>query len=118
LEFGRVGRIAGSEVPKGGRGVKENIKSGLLFLAIVAGCLAISIPYRYLHEQSLIDHCVFGKHGSYNYSKMMCDFHESHDYIPYRVRHPHDRSVALGAVLFFVLCLSGYGLMRISSKNL
>ncbi|MGA2978525.1 MAG: hypothetical protein ABSD76_02935 [Terriglobales bacterium] len=97
--------------------MKEKIKSGLLFLAVIAGCFVISVPYRYLHEQTLIDHCLFGKHGSFNYSSMLCDFHENHVYVPYRVRHPHDKSIALVAVLSFVLFLSGYGFMRVSSKN-
>jgi len=98
--------------------MKEKIKLGFLFLAIIAGCFVISVPYRYLHEQSLIDHCLFGKHGSFNYSSMLCDSHENHVYVPYRVRHPYDKSIALIAVLSFVLFLSGYGLTRVGSKNI
>ncbi len=97
--------------------MKEKVKSVFLVLAIIAGCFAISVPYRYLREQSSIDHCLFGKHGSFNYSSMVCDFHENHVYVPYRVRHPHDKSIALIAVLSFVLFLSGYTFMRVRGKN-
>jgi hypothetical protein len=88
-----------------------------LVLAIIAGCFAISVPYRYLHEQRAIDDCLSGKHGSFDYSSMSCDLNENHVYVPYRVRHPHDKSIALIAVLAFALFLSGYGFMRVSSKK-
>jgi hypothetical protein len=97
--------------------MKEKIRWGFLFLAIIAGCFVISVPYRYLHEQRVIDDCLSGKHGSFDYSSMSCDLNENHHYVPYRVRHPHDKSIALIAVLAFALFLSGYGLMRGSSKN-
>jgi hypothetical protein len=47
---------------------------------------------------------------------MSCDLDENHVYVPYRVRHPHDKSIALSAVAAITLFLSGYGLMRVSSK--
>jgi hypothetical protein len=97
--------------------MKETIKSGFLLLAILAGSVAIHVPYRYLHEQSLIDHCLFGKHGSFNYSKMVCDFHETHEYVPYRVRHPHDKTTTLIAVVSFVVFSAGFGFMQFSSNN-
>jgi hypothetical protein len=97
--------------------MKENIQSGFLFLAIIAGCFMISVPYRYLHEHWLIDHCLALKHGSFDYSKMSCDVRAKHLYIPYHVRHPHDKSIAVIAVVCFILFSSSYGLIRLRSKN-
>jgi hypothetical protein len=117
LEFGRIGRIVGAEVPRGRSGVKEKIRSGFLFLAIIAGCFVISVPYRYLHEERAIDDCLSGKHGSFDYSTMSCDLNENHAYVPYRIRHAHDQSIALVAVLAFALFLSGYRFMGVNSEN-
>jgi|SRR5271156_3882457 len=97
--------------------MKEKTQSGFLLLAIIAGCFMISVTYQYLHEQWIIDDCLSGRHGSFDYSSMSCDLSENHVYVPYRVRHPHDKSIALIAVLIFVLSLSGYGFMRLVSKN-
>ena len=97
--------------------LKKKTRWGFLFLAIIAGCFVISVPYRYLHEQWVIDDCLSGKHGSFNYSSMSCDLSENHPYVPYGVRHPHDRSIALIAVSGFVLFLSDYRFMRVSSKH-
>ena len=97
--------------------MKRKIRSGFLFLAIIAGCFVISVPYRYVHEQRAIDDCLSGKHGSFDYSKMSCDLNENHVYVPYRVRHPHDKSIALIAIFAFALFLSGYGFMRVISKT-
>ena len=97
--------------------MKRKIKTGFLFLTVIAGCFAISVSYRYLHEQRAIDDCLSGKHGSFDYSSMSCDLKENHVYVPYRVRHPQDKSIALIAVCAFALFLSGYGYMRASSKR-
>jgi hypothetical protein len=96
--------------------MKRKVKSGFLFLAIIAGCFVISVPYRYVQERRVIDDCLSGKHGSFDYSRMSCDLNENHIYVPYRVRHPHDKSIALIAVFALALFLSGYGLVRVSSK--
>jgi hypothetical protein len=97
--------------------MKEKIKSGFLFLAIIAGCFLISVPYRYLNEHSVVEHCLTLKHGSFDYSKMSCDLRGTHLYIPYHLRHPYDKSIAVIALISFILFLSGYGLMRIRSER-
>jgi hypothetical protein len=97
--------------------VKENIRSGFLLLAIIAGCFVIAVPYRYLHEQWIIDDCLSGKHGSFDYSSMSCDLNENHVYVPYQVRRPHDKSIRLIAVLACAQSLPGYGFVRVPSKN-
>jgi hypothetical protein len=45
-----------------------------LILAFVAAFIAASIAYRSLHEQMIVDTCLSGKHGSFDYSKMACAF--------------------------------------------
>jgi hypothetical protein len=59
-----------AEVPRGSSGMKENIRSGFLLLAVSAVCIVISVPYRYLHEQWIVDDCLSGKHGSFDDSSM------------------------------------------------
>jgi len=97
--------------------MKGKIRSGFLLLAIIAGWFVISVPYSYLHEQWLIDDCLSGKHGSFNYSSMSCDTRENHIYVPYGIRHPHDKSIALIAALALAMSLLGYGFVRVGSKN-
>ena len=95
----------------------EKIRSGLLVLVIIAAALLISIGYRFTHEEMLVDDCLSGKHGSFDYSTMSCDVAENHNYVPYAARHPHDASNAAIAFLAFGLFSSGYVYMRVKSRR-
>ena len=92
--------------------MKKKIRSGFLLLAALAAFFLIFVAHRFLHEERMVDDCLSRKHGSFDYSTMSCDLNENHIYVPYRVRHPHDKSGALIAFLAFVLFLSGYVYMR------
>jgi hypothetical protein len=92
--------------------MKCGVTSGLLVLAIAAALLAIGITFRYLHEQSVVDDCLSGKHGSFDYATMSCDLNENHTYVPYRVRHPHDAQLTLVGLAIFALSLPGSYVMR------
>jgi len=87
---------------------------GFLLLAALAALYIVSVTHRYLHEASMVDDCLSVKHGSFDYSNMSCDLNENHIYVPYRVRHPHDKSSALIAFVALVVFLSGYGDMKVS----
>ncbi len=97
--------------------MKEKMRSGFLLLAILAAFFMLSVSYRYVHEQWIIDDCLSGKHGSFDYSAMSCDLKENHIYVPYSIRHPHDGSIARIAFMSLALFLSGYGLMKIGGKK-
>ena len=62
--------------------MKAKVRLGLLLLASVLTYFLISIGYTYLHEQFVVDNCLSGKHGSFDYSKMSCDLETNHPYIP------------------------------------
>jgi hypothetical protein len=93
------------------------MRTGFLLLAALAAFFLVSVTRQYLHEESEVDDCLSEKHGSFDYSIMSCDLKENHIYVPYRVRHPHDKSNALIAFVAFVVFLSGYRYMKVGSKN-
>lgn len=88
------------------------MRRGFLLLAALAAFFLASVIHRFLHEEGMVDDCLSGKHGSFDYSTMSCDLKENHIYVPYHVRHPHDKSSALIAFVAFVLFLSGYVCVR------
>lgn len=71
----------------------------LLVLALVSLAFLASILFRFSREEMMVDRCLSGKHGSFDYSTMSCDLEENHPYVPYAVRHPRDE---LGAVVAFI----------------
>lgn len=86
----------------------DKMKLGFLLVAFLAGCFLVSVVYRYSHEESMVDQCLSANHGSFDYSNMSCDLVTNHPYIPYQVRHPHDKKVALAAFVSLAVFLSGY----------
>lgn len=97
--------------------MKEKIRLGFLGLTLVAAFCVVSITYRVSYDWWLVDDCLSGKHGSFDYSKMSCDLEENHPYIPYRARHPHDKQIGLLGLISFPVFLSGYWYGRINSKK-
>ena len=90
------------------------MRTGFLLLSVLAAFFLASVTRRFLHEEGMVDDCLSGKHGSFDYSNMSCDLNENHIYVPYRVRHPHDKSSALIAFVALVVFLSGYRYMKVS----
>jgi len=80
----------------------------LLALALFAAGVFVSVSYRFLTEEKKIDDCLSGQHGSFDYSTMSCDLLENHPYVPYSVRHPRDKRIALIALACLVGFLCGY----------
>jgi len=83
-------------------------RSLLLALTLIAGAAFSFVAYRFLHEEYVVDECLSGRHGSFDYTTMSCDLEENHSYISYWTRHPHDELTALTALVSFALFLSGY----------
>lgn len=88
--------------------MKAKARVLLLLLATIAAYFVISISYRYLHEQFVVDSCLSGKHGSFDYLKMSCDLDTNRPYISYHARHPHDKRNLQIAFVSFVACLSSF----------
>ena len=93
------------------------MKQIFVLLAILATALSASVAYRYLHEQWVVDECLSGRHGSFDYSRMSCDVETNHPYIAYHVRHPHDEAVGFAAVGSLALFISAYGYMTMRSRR-
>src|SRR5438876_3907718 len=87
------------------------MRLGFLLLAVLVLLFPVRVAYRYVHEQALVDDCLSRKHGSFDYSTMSCDLKENHAYVPYRVRHPHDKFNAIAALIIFTIFLWTYGHM-------
>jgi hypothetical protein len=90
------------------------MKSSFLPVAILACAPLIFVAYRYSRESFIVDRCLSGKHGSFDYVNMRCDLEENHVYIPYHVRHPRDEPVALLSFIPFAVFLLGYRYSRVS----
>ena len=89
--------------------MKKKMRLAFLLLAVLILVFPVRVAYRYAHEQALVDDCLSGEHGSFDYSTMSCDFKENHAYVPYRVRHAHDKFSAVAALIIFVVLLWTYG---------
>jgi len=61
-------------------------------IRIILVALALFAPIRagwiYMTEFLEVDLCL-DQGGSYDYKNMRCDFDQSHEYIPFSVRHPN-----------------------------
>ena len=88
--------------------MKDKLKFCLLLLALIPATFMISTMYRCLHEEVVVDHCLSGNHGSFDYSNMSCDLETNHPYVSYQARHPHDGWELIVALVTFTALLSGY----------
>ena len=86
----------------------RTIRFGILSIILVAGFALSVVTYRYLHEQNIVDDCLSGEHGSFDYSTMSCDLDNNHPYVSYEKRHPQDRSVGFVAIGLIVILLPIY----------
>jgi hypothetical protein len=92
--------------------VKNKARLGLFLFALLAGCLLASVTYRFSREEFIVDNCLSAKHGSFDYAKMSCDLEENHSYVPYQVRHPHDKEIAIGSLIILAALALGHRLSR------
>jgi hypothetical protein len=97
--------------------MKSRLRSFLIFLAFVAAYFLISITYRIGHEEFVVDQCLSGLHGSFDYAKMSCDLEENHSYIPYLTRHPRDGKNFLLALISLVASLLAYRYIRTKNES-
>ncbi|HVB88143.1 MAG TPA: hypothetical protein VNK23_15890 [Candidatus Dormibacteraeota bacterium] len=97
--------------------MKKKIRAALLTAAGLAALGPIFVAHRYFHEERMVDDCLSGRHGSFDYSTMTCDLNENHLYVPYSVRHPNDGSIFLIGSAACALFLSGYAFVKTVGKN-
>jgi hypothetical protein len=98
--------------------LKDNgMKLGLLLLALIAAFFLTSVIYRFSREDLMVDRCLTANHGSFDYSSMSCDLENNHPYVPYQLRHPHDKQTALLAVVSLAVFLAGYRYVTTSDKK-
>jgi hypothetical protein len=97
--------------------MKDKARLGFFLLALLAGGVLISVAYRFSREELIVDQCLSGKHGSFDYSKMSCDLQENHIYVPYRIRHPHDRRIAIVSLVTFTAFVLGHRYVTVSNKK-
>jgi hypothetical protein len=105
LEYPRIGGTIGAE-RDWDRTVKDKLKLLFLMLALVAAGVLASVVYRFSHEELMVDQCLSGSHGSFDYSSMNCDLETNHPYVPYQVRHPRDKQTASVALVSFAVFVS------------
>jgi hypothetical protein len=92
--------------------VENKARWGFFLFAFLAMCVLASVTYRFSREEFIVDNCLSAKHGSFDYAKMSCDLQENHIYVPYQVRHPHDRQIAIVSLVTFAALLIGYRFSR------
>jgi hypothetical protein len=92
--------------------MKNKARLVFFLLASLAACVSASVTYRFSREEFIVDNCLSAKHGSFDYAKMSCDLQENHIYVPYLVRHPHDRQIAIVSLVTFAALLIGYRFLR------
>jgi hypothetical protein len=95
--------------------VKNKARLGFCFLGLLAACVLAAVTYRFSREEFIVDNCLSAKHGSFDYAKMSCDLEENHIYVPYQVRHPHDKRIAVVSLVTFVALLIGYRFLKSAS---
>jgi hypothetical protein len=88
--------------------VNDKVRLLLLVLSLLAACFLIATVYSFSHEEMMVDRCLSAKHGSFNYTDMTCDLETNHPYVPYRVRHTHDKRRAGVAFIVFAAFLLAY----------
>jgi hypothetical protein len=98
--------------------MKKRLRAALLIAAALAALVPIFVAHRYFHEESMVDECLSGRHGSFDYSTMTCDLNENHLYVSYSVRHPDDSSIFFVGSAACALFLSGYAFVKIVGKNI
>lgn len=71
-----------------------------MVLALMSLAFLASILFRLLREEIMVDRCLSGLHGSFDYSTRSCDLRENHPFVPYSARHyPDEMAAALAAGL-------------------
>jgi hypothetical protein len=88
--------------------VRGKARLGLFLFALLAAFVLASVTYRFSREEFIVDNCLSARHGSFDYAKMSCDLAENHIYIPYEVRHPHDKQIAIVSLVTFAALVFGY----------
>ena len=94
--------------------MRGKARLGLFLFALLAGFVLASVTYL-SREEFIVDNCLSAKHGSFDYAKMSCDLAENHIYIPYEVRHPHDKQIAIVSLFTFAVVVFGYRFLRSDS---
>jgi len=78
------------------------LRNSLLGLALLCSALAIREAVRYGREWLTVDSCL-DSGGSFDYSRMACDYAANHPFVSYGYRHPESSWVCVAAILFGVL---------------
>jgi hypothetical protein len=86
--------------------MKDKVRLWFLLLALIPAYFIVSITYRRLREEVVVDQCLSGNHGSFDYSNMSCDLETNHPYVPYPARHPRDEWAFVLALVSFAALLS------------
>jgi hypothetical protein len=94
--------------------VKRKLRPWFLLLTLFTAGVLVSVAYRFSREELMVDRCLSANHGSFDYSTMKCDLEANHPFVPYQVRHPRDKQVALIAFISFAVFVSGYCSSRTS----
>ncbi len=92
--------------------MKNKARLAFFLLVFLDACVLASITYRFSREEFIVDNCLSAKHGSFDYAKMSCDLQENHIYVPYQTRHPHDKQIAMVALVTFGALLMGHRFLR------
>ncbi|HEU5232389.1 MAG TPA: hypothetical protein VFU50_05990 [Terriglobales bacterium] len=74
------------------------LRNSLLGLSLLCCVLAIREAVRYGREWLTVDSCL-DSGGSFDYSRMACDYAVNHPFIPYGYRHPASFRVCAAAIL-------------------
>jgi len=86
--------------------------SVFLLLAIPGTIFLCCLARRFFHQEVVVDNCLSGRHGSFDYSNMTCDLQENHPYVSYNTRHPYHRALTEGSAALVVLSLLGFALTK------
>jgi hypothetical protein len=97
--------------------MKNSVRLCFLLLAVVPAYFVVSVAYRRVHEEVVVDQCFSGNHGSFNYSNMSCDLETNHAYVPYRARYSHDLQIFIVALVSFTALVSAYSYIGIRHKK-
>jgi hypothetical protein len=97
--------------------MKNSVTLCILLLALVPAYFVVSVAYRRVHEEVVVDQCLSGNHGSFDYSNMSCDLETDHPYVPYRARYPHDLQIFIAALVSFTALVSACSYFEIRHKK-
>ncbi len=60
--------------------MKNKVRTWFLLLALVSAYFLVIVTYRFSREEWMVDRCLSGYHGSFNYSNMTCDLERTHPF--------------------------------------